>query len=187
MRPALFLDRDGVIIENRSNYVRQWEDVDIYPQAMSALVQLTAFPCSIVIVTNQSAVGRQLITERLADEINHRLVTKIEEAGGRIERVYMCPHAPWENCECRKPKPGLFLRAAIDLSLDLSRSLMIGDAVSDLEAAKKAGVGNLALVLTGRGREQSLDPQLQSLRPFTIYGALIDAVAEIKRQQYACS
>ena len=155
MVPAIFLDRDGVIIENRPNYVRSWDDVFIYPQVLDVLARLSLSDYRIVIVTNQSVVGRGLISLEQAEKINQQLVKVIEKAGGRIDGVFMCPHHPDEGCVCRKPKPGLLLKAAKSLSLDLSTSILIGDALSDLEAGKAAGVSKLVLVRTGRGATQS--------------------------------
>src|SRR5690606_36103474 len=94
MHPAIFLDRDGVIIENRPAYVRSWEDVEIFPQALTALARVCKSPYKIVIVTIQSGVGPGLIQMETAEEINRRLVREIEKAGGRIDAVLMCPHAP---------------------------------------------------------------------------------------------
>ena len=153
--PALFLDRDGVIIENRPNYIRSWDDVLIYPQVLDALARVNRSDHKIIIVTNQSAIGRGFITLEAADIINRRLVNVIEEAGGKVDGVFICPHHPDEGCVCRKPKPGLLLKAAKSLSLDLSASVLIGDALTDLEAGKAAGVSRLVLVRTGRGAAQS--------------------------------
>jgi D-glycero-D-manno-heptose 1,7-bisphosphate phosphatase len=109
-----------------------------------------------VIVTNQSAVGRGLISLETADEINNRLIQLIHHHGGRVDAVYMCPHRPDDGCFCRKPKPGLLIQAAKDLSLDLSRSWMIGDALSDILAGQTAGVRQAILLMTGRGKDQIL-------------------------------
>jgi D-glycero-D-manno-heptose 1,7-bisphosphate phosphatase len=180
MQPAIFLDRDGVIIENCPNYVRSWADVVIYPQALAALAKLSKLPYKIVIVTNQSAVGRGLISLSSARAINDRLIEEISQHGGRIDGVFMCPHAPDDGCDCRKPLPGLLLQAQQALSLDLSRSLMVGDALTDLLAAQAASVGRAALVRTGRGAAQAraaltARPPLDSLY---IYDTLGDALAE---------
>ena len=101
MFPTIFLDRDGVIIENRSDYVRSWNDVAIYGQALSALARFKNSPFRIIVVTNQSAVGRGIISYDTAVEINDRLLEVITQTGGRIDEFYMCPHAPQDNCECR--------------------------------------------------------------------------------------
>lgn len=179
MHPALFLDRDGVIIENRSDYVRNWSDVSIYPDALSALMNARSSPYKIVIVTNQSAVGRGIITIEQAEAINQQLVRRIEQTGGRVDAVYMCPHAPQANCACRKPQPGLIAQAAEELSLDLSRSILIGDALSDLLAGHLAGIQNLVLVLTGRGKEQALLPRPESIDSFVTYNSLAEALSNM--------
>jgi D-glycero-D-manno-heptose 1,7-bisphosphate phosphatase len=166
--PAIFLDRDGVLIENRSDYVRDWSHVRIIPEAIHALSLARATNYKIVIVTNQSAVGRGLILQANADEINHRLVNLIHHHGGQVDGVYMCPHKPDDDCLCRKPRPGLLLQAAGELSLNLQRSWMIGDAWSDLQAGQRAGVRHTILLKTGRGAEQ-----LQQPGPEEIAGHLI--------------
>ena len=148
MFPAIILDRDGVIIENRDNYVRNWADVEVYPQALRALADAKCSDYKIVIITNQAGVGKGIIPLKTATEINERLVQAIEEAGGRVDGLYMCPHTPQDECECRKPRPGMILQAERELALDLSHSWMIGDALSDLQAGRAAGVGHLVLVST---------------------------------------
>jgi D-glycero-D-manno-heptose 1,7-bisphosphate phosphatase len=167
--PAIFLDRDGVIIENRPNYVRNWSDVEFIEPALEAMISLARLAVPIVIVTNQSAVGRHIITRATADEINQRVVSTIEEAGGRVDSIFLCPHTPEDRCVCRKPEPGLLLQAARELNLDLSRSIMVGDALTDVQAGRRAIVGRTILLLTGRGREQLAMPEAVSLEPLEIY------------------
>lgn len=179
MEPAIFLDRDGVLIENRSNYIRSWEDVLIFHQALSALAHIHHAPYKIVMATNQSAIGRGLISLETAWDINRRLVRVIEQAGGRIDGVYMCPHAPQDSCACRKPKPGLLLQAAQELSLDLSQSLVIGDTLSDLQAGQAAGVHQTVLVRTGLGAMQAALPQTSILNPYLIYENVSDALSDL--------
>jgi len=180
--PAIFLDRDGVIIENRDNYVRSWDDVYIYPQALQALVRFSKLPFIYIIVTNQSVVGRNIISKQEADAINSRLVNEIKLAGGRIDAVFMCPHAPSEGCRCRKPNSGLFHQAALTLSLNLNSSIMVGDALTDLVAAQAAGVKQRVLVRTGRGEEQSKLTEALSLPPFSTYNTLLDAFSNLFQQ-----
>lgn len=176
MHAALFLDRDGVIIENRPDYVRSWSDVEIYPGALAALASAASTPLRIVIVTNQSAVGRGLMTLQAAEDINTQLVEAVRRAGGRVDGVFMCPHAPEMGCDCRKPQPGLILRAARSLDLDLGRSFLVGDALSDLQAGRAAGVPHLALVLTGRGAAQLAIPDAAALPPFSVFEDLAAAI-----------
>lgn len=153
MRAAVFLDRDGVINENRSAYIRDWSDVEFLPGVFEALRRLAESDLSIVLVTNQSAVGRGIISHERALDVNRRIVAAVRAEGARIEGTYLCPHHPDDGCACRKPRPGLLLQAAADLGLDLAASYLIGDALSDVRAARAAGVRGL-LVLTGRGRDE---------------------------------
>lgn len=179
MQPALFLDRDGVIIENRSNYVRSWEDVLVYEQSLHALARISDCPYKIIIVTNQSAIGRGILSLQAAQEINERLVRLIQEAGGRVDGVFMCPHAPEDACDCRKPAPGLLLQAARTLSIDLNQSIMIGDAISDLLAGQAAGVNTLILLKSGRGAEQYRLDSSKQLGSFLVYETLSDALLDL--------
>jgi D-glycero-D-manno-heptose 1,7-bisphosphate phosphatase len=177
MVPALFLDRDGVIIENRPGYVRSWSDVLIYPQALYALSKIASTSYKIFIVTNQSPIGRGLMTKAAADSINTRLLREIRDAGGRIDGVFMCPHAPQKDCDCRKPRPGLIYQAARTHLIDLSHSILVGDALTDIQAGQAAGLGTLALVLTGRGAAQlSSYPKPRTSLPFQVFDDLEDAL-----------
>ena len=152
-RPAVFLDRDGVLNENRADYVRTWEQVVILPGVLAAMQRLAASPLIVVVVTNQSAVGRGLMDAATLAGIHHSLVDLVQRAGGRIDAVYACPHTPEDGCPCRKPLPGMLLQAARDLDIDLDRSYLVGDAVSDMQAALAAGCQPI-LVRTGRGEKQ---------------------------------
>jgi D-glycero-D-manno-heptose 1,7-bisphosphate phosphatase len=172
MYPAIFLDRDGVLIENRSDYVRDWSQVKIIPEAIHALSLAPSRNYKIVIVTNQSAVGRGLVLQATAQEINRRLVNLIHRRGGQVDGVYMCIHKPDDGCFCRKPRPGLLLQAARELSLDLQRSWMIGDAWSDAQAGQRAGVRHTILLKTGRGIEQLLQPCPEELAGHLIFDNL---------------
>ena len=177
MFPAIFLDRDGVLIENKTDYVRNWSQVNIFPEAIRSLSRLKTY--KIVIVTNQSAVGRGLISLDTANDINHRLLHLIHLQGGRVDGVYLCPHKPDDDCVCRKPKPGLLLQAAAELTLDLSRSWMIGDAWSDVKAGQAAGVRQSILLRTGRGREQLLLPPPETAIQTLIFDDLSQAIDAI--------
>ena len=152
MKAAIFLDRDGVICVNRPGYVRSWEEFEFLPGALEAMRRLAEIDWPLVVVSNQSAVGRGLMRAEEVDEINLRMVAQIRAAGGRVDAVYYCPHAPEDECDCRKPKPGLLLKAAADLGLALESSYLVGDAKSDIQAALAVGTRPI-LVLTGRGKK----------------------------------
>lgn len=152
-RPAIFLDRDGVINENRADYVKSWEEFVFLPGSTGALRALAHVSAPIVVVSNQSAIGRGLVGHETVEGIHRRMRAAICEEGGQIDAVYYCPHCPGEGCCCRKPRPGLLLRAADELMIDLERSYFIGDAIGDMEAAMAAGCSPI-LVLTGLGCAQ---------------------------------
>ncbi len=179
VRPAIFLDRDGVIIENRDDYCLRWEQVAFLPGALQALARARLAPHAFVIITNQSAIGRGLLERSTADEINSRLVSAIHASGGRADGVYMCPHAPGAGCDCRKPRPGLLLQAARELSLDLRRSVLVGDALSDIEAGDAAGIGQSILVQTGRGVPQLSLAGAAGASGFTVCADLAEALDAI--------
>ena len=172
MYPATFLDRDGVLIENKSDYVWDWSHVKIIPEAIHALSLATARNYKTIIVTNQSAVGRGLVLQATAEDINRRLLYLLDDRGGRVDAVYMCPHKPDDDCFCRKPKPGLLLQAAQELSLDLGRSWMIGDSWSDLQSGQRAGVQHTILLRTGRGIDQILQPSPEGIIGHQIFDNL---------------
>ena len=155
-QPAIFLDRDGVIVENRADYIKSIAEVQILPGALAALAQAAHLEARIVVVTNQSPVGRGLITEAGLQAINAHVHAAIVAAGGRIDGWYYCPHRPDAGCPCRKPKPGMLLDAAADLDIDLPASVMVGDAVSDILAGHAAGTQAI-LVGTGRGVSQTAE------------------------------
>jgi D-glycero-D-manno-heptose 1,7-bisphosphate phosphatase len=176
MFPALFLDRDGVVIEFRLGYVRTWEDVTIFPQALKALSRASHSGYRILIVTNQSVIGRGIVSPETVDRINQGIVLEIKRAGGRVDGVFVCPHAPDDNCSCRKPQPGLILQSAQELDIDLNRSILIGDNLTDLQAGAAAGVGRLVLVLTGLGEQMKPAAVQAGLPHFYIYTNLEEAL-----------
>jgi histidinol-phosphate phosphatase family protein len=149
-RVAVFLDRDGVINENRPDYVRAWDQLALLPGSLDALRALAATPWRVVVVSNQSGVGRGVIARETVEDIHRRLQATVAAAGGRLDALYVCPHRPDEDCACRKPRPGLLRRAAEELGLSLRRSYFVGDHRTDLQAAWAAGAQAL-LVRTGLG------------------------------------
>jgi len=149
----VFLDRDGVINENRRDYVKSWDEFVFLPRALPSLRRLARTPLAIVVISNQSAINRGLVSLSEVNHINERMLREVKEAGGRIDGIYICPHRPDEGCDCRKPKAGLLHQAANELGIDLPSSYLVGDALSDIEAALVAGCTPV-LVLSGRGQEE---------------------------------
>lgn len=149
-RRAVFLDRDGVINVNRPNHVTSWDEFVFEQGSLEAMLRLGATKFVLVIVTNQSAIGRGQITHETVQTIHAELTRIIETRGGRIDRIYYCPHAPEDKCTCRKPAPEMLLRGQTEFNLDLAGSYFIGDWIDDVRAAHNAGATPL-LVRTGRG------------------------------------
>lgn len=155
--PAVFLDRDGTITRE-VGYINHVDRLELEPDAVAGLRRLQAHGLKLVVVTNQTGAARGLHPLDLIEVVNGRLRELLRAGGVTLDAVYCCPHHPdvgepplRRACECRKPKPGLILRAAADLDIDLSRSYMVGDKLSDVRCAQNAGVKGV-LVLTGYGK-----------------------------------
>ena len=155
-RQFVILDRDGTIIVER-HYLSDPLQIEILPGAARGLRQLLAMGLGLVIVTNQSAVGRGLFDEAHLDLIHRRLCELLKTEGIQIEGIYFCPHLPDDDCSCRKPKPGLVERAASDLDFDLRSSFVIGDKPADIEMGRQVRATTF-LVRTGYGAEFVGDP-----------------------------
>lgn len=156
-RPAVFMDRDGCLIEEMG-YLNHPSRVRILPRTAAAVSRLNAAGVPALMATNQAGIARGYFSAETLAEINAEVVRQLELEGARLDGLYVCTHHPSAGrppyrlvCACRKPKPGLLHRAARELGLDLSRSVMVGDKPSDVEAGQAAG-GTGVLVLTGYGR-----------------------------------
>ena len=159
-RRAVFLDRDGTLIIER-DLVRTPADITFIPGAIEGLRLLSEADYALVIVTNQSARSRGLITDSDLERVHQALRATLEESSVTLTDVLHCPHHPTEGtpplrteCACRKPAPGLLLRAAEQHGLDLASSWMVGDAARDIETGRRAGVRPL-LVETGKGAKEA--------------------------------
>lgn len=142
-----------MLIENRPGYVRSWADVSVLPGVPQALQALRRANFVLLIVSNQSVVGRGLMDLSAVQALQQQIEAELMRMGGGVDATYLCPHAPEEGCACRKPQPGLLLQAAQDWQVDLQSSFLIGDALTDLEAGRAAGTKPL-LVRSGRGAAQ---------------------------------
>jgi D-glycero-D-manno-heptose 1,7-bisphosphate phosphatase len=145
-RAAIFLDRDGTIVEE-VNYLHRPEDMRLFPTTAAALRDLKAAGYALVVVTNQSGIGRGIYGE---DDMNRVHAGLQEQLGGIIDAFYHCPHLPCDGCECRKPGLKMVHDAQADLDLDLKGSWMIGDKKIDIDTGQAGGI-QTALVLTGYG------------------------------------
>lgn len=172
-RPAAFLDRDGVINRD-TGYLHRWEDFEFLPGVLGAMKRLHDAGHALVVVTNQSGIARGYYTEGEYQALTARMRSAMEEAGAPPLAIYHCPHHPGGrvaalsiDCDCRKPQPGLLLRAAQAHGLDLPASFMVGDKLADVQAARAAGVGRAYLVRSGQaldaGAEQAADAVFEDL------------------------
>jgi D-glycero-D-manno-heptose 1,7-bisphosphate phosphatase len=166
MNQAVFLDRDGTIIEER-NYLFRPEDVVVFPGAAPALKKLQDAGFKLFIVSNQSGVGRGYFTLADVERVNRRLLAELAGFGARIEKIYIAPEAPDVPSRGRKPSPQFLFDARDEFGLDLARSYLIGDKLIDLECGWNAGVDSSILVRTGYGAE--LEPQSAAL----LHGAVV--------------
>ena len=145
MTKAIFLDRDGVINQERKDYVKKLDEFKILDKTSDAINIIKSHGFLVIIITNQSAINRKLVSVETLNKIHEKLQSYLEKYDTSFDQVYFCPHMPSENCECRKPKPGLILQAVIDFQIDLSESYMIGNSETDIHAAKNAGCKGILL------------------------------------------
>ena len=142
---AVFLDRDGVINEKRDDHVKNIDEFKIFSGVGDAIKLLRNKGYLVIIITNQSAIGRKIISEKKLDEIHIELKNYLKQSNTYVDSIYYCPHIPEQNCDCRKPKPGLLLCASKDHNIDLKSSLFKGDSITDIEAANAAGRNRVLL------------------------------------------
>lgn len=148
-RIAVLLDRDGVINRRLDAGVRRVEDFDFAPRALEALALLNRIDAIVAVVSNQANIGRQLLSLATLQRIHAAMLERIRASGGRVDAVYFCPHTETAGCACRKPAPGMLLRAAGDLQFAVESAFMIGDQESDVLAAQRAGCHPILVAKTG--------------------------------------
>lgn len=141
----LFLDRDGVINEDRSDYIKNWDEYRFYPDALEALAWLNEHEIEVILVSNQSALNRGFMHWEDFWQMHGHMLQSIQKSGGDILAAFYCPHRPDENCYCRKPSPGMILSAASIYDIPLERTCLIGDRQTDLDAARQAGCKGILL------------------------------------------
>ena len=139
---AVFLDRDGTIIKD-ARYISRPSQVELIDGAAEAISRINAALVPVIVVTNQSGIGRGLFTEEDYERVNARMHELLKERGARIDATYYCPHKPEDQCNCRKPGTLLFERASADLGIDLSSALFIGDRQRDIDPAARFGASGV--------------------------------------------
>lgn len=176
-RPAVFLDRDGTIIEE-SGYLDRLERLVFFPYSVDAIRLLNRAGFAVVVITNQAGIARGIVKPSFVDEAHRFIAARVEAGGARIDGFYYCPHYRSGTvpefvraCDCRKPASGMLTRAAADLDLDLSASFAVGDRWHDVAAAAAVGARGV-LVRTGLGRREEGTPE-----PGTEPAAILDDLA----------
>jgi D-glycero-D-manno-heptose 1,7-bisphosphate phosphatase len=144
--PVVFLDRDGVVNRDSDQYIKHWAEFEFLPGSLEALARLTAAGLQLVVITNQSAVGRGLVSLAGLQEIHRRMTGAITAAGGHLLDIFFCPHRPDAGCDCRKPATGMIAEACRRHGLDPARAVMVGDRAKDIRCGRDAGCRATVLV-----------------------------------------
>ena len=185
MRAAVFLDRDGTLIEERG-YLDRLDLLTVFPWTADALRLLKRAGFATVVITNQAAIARGIIDEAFLADVHRELSARLERGGGTIDRYYFCPHVADAKldryrlaCRCRKPEPGMIEQACREMDLDPSRSVMVGDRWLDVACGRAAGARTI-LVRTGHGAHEAETPP-DGLRADAILNNLMEAAGWILR------
>lgn len=172
----IILDRDGVINYDSDQFIKSPDEWKPIPGSLEAIARLNQWGWRVVVASNQSGVGRGLFGMDTLNAINEKMVKSLAQVGGRLDAIFFCPHAADSTCDCRKPKPGLFLQIAERFNASLDRVPAVGDSLRDLQAGVLVGCKPY-LVLTGKGMKTRDDPALPE--GTLIYPDLAAVVADL--------
>ena len=179
LEKVVFLDRDGVINRDSSDYIKSWSEFEFLPGSLEALTLLTLNEFATIIITNQSVIHRKMVSRKELEHIHNMMKKAVTSNGGQITDIFYCTHVPEDRCNCRKPNPGLILKAKQKYRIHIAASVMIGDSAKDIECARNAGCGHAVLVKTGNGEEAEKILKEKSIFPDFIAQDLLDAVGWI--------
>jgi histidinol-phosphate phosphatase family protein len=171
MEKVVFLDRDGVISKDSQYHIKSWDEFHFLPNVKDALKLLNQNGFHIILITNQSVIARKMVTPEGLDYIHKMMKKEIEEYGGKIEKIYYCPHHPDDGCDCRKPKPGMLLKAIEENNINPKKSFMVGDRMMDVEAGKKVGCTSI-IIPSERGKKEMME---STIKPDFVAKDLLDA------------
>lgn len=174
--PVVFLDRDGVINRDSPAYIKSLAEFDFLPRSLSAIQKLTQNHVKTIVITNQSAINRGMISPETLDAIHAAMTTAVKAQGGSIDDIFFCPHTPQEGCGCRKPAPGMIHKARQKHGIDLFSAVMVGDSAKDIACARRAGVRSAVLVETGNFDKAQQELQDLNLKPDWVARDLFAAV-----------
>jgi D-glycero-D-manno-heptose 1,7-bisphosphate phosphatase len=175
----IILDRDGVINYDSDEYIKSLDEFIPLPGSLEAIARLNQAGYTVVVATNQSGIARGYFTEDTLAQMHAKLEKLLEQIGGKIDAIYYCPHGPDDQCDCRKPKPGLLQQILKEYDVDPDQVLVIGDSLRDLQSALTVGAKPI-LVKTGKGQRtvEKLGeyPELKNVR---VFADLNEAVARL--------
>lgn len=175
----VFLDRDGVINRDSPDYIKSWAEFEFLPNSLKAIKHLTVNGFSIIIITNQSAINRGMISIEKLDHIHLHMQEACHARGGNIRDIFFCPHTPADGCDCRKPRPGLIFQAKNRYNINIPDAVMIGDSAKDIECARNAGCRQAVLVRTGNILEARRLLAEKNIQPDSIVKDLFTAALQI--------
>ena len=155
----IVLDRDGVINLDSDQFIKSPDEWKPIPGSLEAIARLNESGWRVVVASNQSGVGRGLFDMDTLNAINEKMTKAIAQAGGRLDAIFFCPHPADSTCDCRKPKPGMFLQIAERFNVDMKCVPVVGDSLRDLQAGVRLGCAPY-LVLTGKGALTRENPEL---------------------------
>ncbi len=182
MNKLVILDRDGVINQDSDQFIRSPDEWQPIPGSLEAIARLSRAEYKVVVITNQSALARGYYDMETLTAIHAKMLSLLHEKGGKIEAIFFCPHGPDDDCECRKPLPGLFEELARRSGRDLRGVPAVGDSLRDLVAAVRVGALPV-LVKTGKGRrtmkELAGEPALETVPHVPVYKDLAAFVDEL--------
>lgn len=175
-RRAVFLDRDGTINMD-SNYLRDPDEFQLIPGTGEAIKALNDAGWLVIVITDQSGIGRGWLTEETLNLIHQRMATHLAVYGAHVDAIYHCPHTPYDQCSCRKPSPEMVFRAAQEHNIDLRKSWFVGDRAKDVETGHRAGC-HPALVLTGFGQGELFSAGHTDVVAEDLYGVVKTILGE---------
>jgi len=179
LNKVVFLDRDGTINRDSPDYIKGREEFEFLPGSLEAIKNLTHHGFVNIVVTNQSAVPRKLISLKELEFVHNMMAQTIALNGGEIKDIFYCPHMPEDGCDCRKPEPGLFFQAREKYGIDLTAAVMVGDSAKDIESARRAGCGRAVLVKSGQKDDVEEELKTRQIRVDYVAMDLYDAAGWI--------
>ena len=179
LNKVVFLDRDGTINVDSADYIKSRSEFDFLPGSIEAIGNLTASGFTSIVITNQSALARKMISPEELDAMHAMMCREVASRGGKITDIFFCPHMPHEGCACRKPAPGLIDQARHKYSINLADSIMVGDSAKDIACGRNAGCGRTVLVKSGNDPDVEKELKKRSISADFVAENLLEAAAWI--------